>query len=240
MLTVKKRSSAIPATVEIEERSSATWWTSTNTYVTAIKSQGSCGSCWAFAAVAVLESKAKIAGGSLVQLSEEEIVDCNSDGNHCNGGWYSNAWKYVQDSGRLAASSNYAYAGSRGSCYSSYYSNALTRTVASYSPYTGVVNEAMLATKINSGPMAIALYVEDNFYAYSSGTFNQAVDVSPNHAVVAIGYDSSRFLVRNSWGTSWGVVGHIYLARGVSTTYSLYYYAGELTMNSYKEEKKLE
>ena len=232
----KKRSSAPPATVAIEKRASASWWTSSNTWVTAIKNQGSCGSCWSFAAVAVLESMTKIAGGSLIQLSEQEVVDCNSDGSHCEGGWYDHGWRYVQNSGRLASSVDYAYTGTKGNCYSAYYSNAATRQIATYSDMTGENNEAMLATKIGSGPVALAVYVGDNFYAYSSGSFNDAVDVDPNHAVVAIGYDSSRFLVRNSWGTSWGVVGHIYLSRGVSNTISLYYYAGVITMNSYKEQ----
>ena len=235
-----KRASARPATVAIEKRSSTTWWSESNTYVTAIKDQGDCGSCWAFAAVAVLESMAKIAGGSLIQLSEQEIIDCNSDGSHCEGGLMDFAWSYVQKSGRLAASADYAYAGKKGSCYGSYYSNALTRLIASFSSMPGENNEDMLATKIDSGPVAIAIHVSDNFVGYISGRFNEAVDVDPNHAVVAIGYDSNRFLVRNSWGTNWGLVGHIYLRRGLSNTISLYYHSAWLTMNSNKEKEQLE
>jgi len=239
--SLEKRSPHVAKAVKLEKRSdSNSWWSSDNTWVTAIKDQGQCGSCWAFAAVSVLESKAKIAGGSLVQLSEQEVIDCNSDGAECEGGWYTNAWNYVHNNGRLASSASYSYAGAKGSCNSGSYSNALTRSINSYTAWTGVNSEALLATGIDSGPMAVAVCVGDNFMAYSSGTFNEAVDVGINHAVVAIGYDSTRFLIRNSWGTSWGIVGHIYLKRGVSTTYSLYYYAGGVTMNTSREEKKLE
>lgn len=56
--------------------------------MTPIKNQGNCGACWAFAANAALEYRIKIMKNISVQLSEQELIDCNTDEMNCDsGGW---------------------------------------------------------------------------------------------------------------------------------------------------------
>ena len=81
-------------------------------------------------------------------------------------------------------------------------------------------------------PLSPEYRCSTNFYSYSSGVFNEDVAYSVDHAVVAIGYASNYFLVRNSWGTSWGVSGHIYLGRGLSSYNTYAYYSAHITSMS--------
>ena len=80
--------------------------------VSAIKNQGQCGSCWAFSATSAMESAAAIAGASLPNLSEQNIVDCYETGyNGCQGGWMSYAFDYVKNNGGINTQSAYPYTG---------------------------------------------------------------------------------------------------------------------------------
>jgi len=81
--------------------------------MTGIKNQGSCGSCWAFAANAVHESIWAIQKKTLLDLSEQELVDCSRlEGNlGCNGGWYYWAWDYIKKVGGISNQANYPYFG---------------------------------------------------------------------------------------------------------------------------------
>jgi len=226
--------------VEVAKRdnqASHSWWSD---YLTDIKDQSTCGSCWSYAALCVLETKQKIAGGALVQMSEQEIIDCNSAGEECAGGWYTTAWAYVQNKGRIASSADYPYQNAKGTCYSGYKSSVLEVSVSSYVTMAGTASESNLANSIVSGPVAIAINADDTFMAYDSGTFNLCRDSSVNHAVVAVGYDSSRFLVRNSWGTSWGTVGYVYMARNVCSSLTYNYYAATLSVSSKKVKREVE
>jgi C1A family cysteine protease len=85
--------------------------------VVGVKNQGQCGSCWAFSAVAALEAANKIKNGSLVSMSEQQLVDCSgSYGNQgCNGGWMDYAFAYVKDNG-ITSEAAYGYTGVQGSC----------------------------------------------------------------------------------------------------------------------------
>lgn len=85
--------------------------------VNAVKNQGSCGSCWAFSATSTVESKHAIRTGALLQLSEQQLVDCShSSNNGCNGGMYDRAWKDVKSMGGQEKSADYPYTGKDGSC----------------------------------------------------------------------------------------------------------------------------
>merc|ERR1719322_1575025 len=69
--------------------------------ITEIKDQGQCGSCWAFGATASMEAAHWEKYGSTVQMSEQQVVDCDTRDGGCNGGWYDTAWRYVSDEGEL-------------------------------------------------------------------------------------------------------------------------------------------
>merc|ERR1712080_731528 len=78
-------------------------------YVTAVKDQGQCRSCWAFGAVASMEAAHFEKYGSTVQMSEQQIVDCDNRNSGCNGGWYDTAWRYVSEEGGIETTADYPY-----------------------------------------------------------------------------------------------------------------------------------
>merc|ERR1739848_127430 len=80
-------------------------------YVTDVKDQGQCGSCWAFGAVASMEAAHFEKYGATVQMSEQQIVDCDNRNSGCNGGWYDTAWKYVSEEGGIETTADYTYKG---------------------------------------------------------------------------------------------------------------------------------
>lgn len=219
----------------VEKRATETNWYPD--HVTAVKNQGSCGSCWSFAGIAVLESRAYLNGGALRQYSEQEIVDCNSSGSECAGGWYTTVWSYVKSNSRLASTASYGYAGVKGTCATGGVSSSLDMLITSYDD-AGGWSEADLVDDLAGGPVAIAINANDNFMDYAEGIFNEAIDASPNHAVVAVGYASTYFYVRNSWGSGWGDAGYVKLARGICTSLTYSYYSAHIV--SLTAAKKLE
>jgi Papain family cysteine protease/Cathepsin propeptide inhibitor domain (I29) len=181
-------------------------------YVTGVKNQGQCGSCWAFSTTGGLEGLEKKEGKALTSLSEQQLVDCSgSYGNYgCNGGLMDNAFKYVEQYG-LEGESTYAYTAKTGSCrYSS------SSVVFKNSGYTDVSrqSESAFLTTLSAQPISIAIDAE-KIMSYTSGIFNNAAcGTSLDHGVLAVGYDTSAgyIKVKNSWGTTWGESGYIRFA----------------------------
>ena len=178
--------------------------------VTAVKNQGSCGSCWAFSAVAALEGLAAIKGKKQ-EFSEQELVDCsrNYGNNGCRGGLMTSAFKYVKDKG-ISARSAYPYKGVDGQCKS---------TSGSKFKISGWVNvpansAAQLKAALDRQPVSVAVQADSNvFRNYKSGVLTGgACGTNLNHGVTAVGYSTSGtpyYRVKNSWGTSWGEQGFI-------------------------------
>lgn len=180
-------------------------WT-TQGKVSRVKNQGQCGSCWSFSATGVAESWALFSGKSW-DLSEQQLVDCSASyGNHgCNGGWPSNALKYVKDHG-LSTESQYPYVAQTRTC-SKTGGDFHISNVLSVSGCTG------LSTGIAARPLSITVDAS-NWSQYHSGVFNNCA-ANINHAVLLVGTDASGvWKVKNSWGTSWGESGFIRLAAG--------------------------
>jgi cathepsin L len=194
-------------------------------YVGAVKNQGSCGSCWAFSAVAALEGAYYKKNGKSIILSEQNLVDCSSAyGNYgCNGGMPGNAFNYVIGNKGIDTSSSYPYAGVTQSCRYNKATIGTTETNwyidASYGSVGG--NEAWLQNSVATiGPISVAIYVNNNFMYYTSGVYKDSTCMPGyiNHAVTVVGYGTDAkagpyWIVRNSWGNSWGLSGYIYMAR---------------------------
>jgi C1A family cysteine protease len=197
---------AAPATMD--------WRTKTGV-VGPVKNQGSCGSCYIFGATAALEGQTAIKKSKSVVLSEQQSLDCLDSG--CNGGWPGNVFDY-QKAGVQAMSSR-PYTGSRGTCSKSF--SSLASTTGYVNVNNGQGNDANLVNAIGTvGPQVVLLNATPSFMAYKTGVFsdktckNSASEV--NHAVTAVGYDAQSYIIKNSWGPSWGDQGYIRMSRAVA------------------------
>ena len=185
--------------------------------VTAIKNQGSCGSCWSFSTTGALEGLNAIKNKKLLSFSEQQLVDCSSSyGNEgCNGGMYTGAFQYVEKEG-IELESSYAYTGTQATCkYSS--SKAVFKNTGYKSVTTN--NATLLKAAVAQQPVSVAIEADQQvFQLYKSGVLSSSCGTSLDHAVLVIGYNTLNgvdyWIVKNSWGTSWGLSGYVYIAAG--------------------------
>jgi len=177
-----------------------------------VKDQKSCGSCWAFSAVGSLEAAWARAGNELISLSEQELVDCGAG--DCNGGWVDRAFDTILAQGGEMLEVDYPYTAHNGNGCK--YDPA--KKAASMSGYKRISGDITADSVYENGPHSIYLYANSNFQHYSSGIFHDSTcnKHSYNHAVINVGYntDEGYWIVRNSWGGSWGEEGHIRIKSG--------------------------
>jgi len=187
--------------------------------VTPVYNQGQCGSCWAFSATEEIESMTCLQGyESLVQLSMQQIVDCTTTCYGCNGGWTYLAYEGIisNDGGDLDTYASYPYTCQDGSCT---FNAANTGAAISGWSYVGRGNEATMLGFIQStGPLSICVDASTWQY-YTGGVVTcAACGNSLDHCVQLTGYGSfqgqNTWVVRNSWGTSWGYSGYLYVQYG--------------------------
>ncbi|KAG7593256.1 Cathepsin propeptide inhibitor domain (I29) [Arabidopsis thaliana x Arabidopsis arenosa] len=161
--------------------------------VTPVKVQGACGSCWAFSAIGAMEGLTKISGKNLLTLSEQQLIDCDTEKNTgCDGGGIEEAFKYIIKNGGVSLETEYPYQVKKGSCRA----NARPAT----------------QTQIRGFEM-VPSHNERGVYAgLDCGT-----DV--NHAVTFVGYGTmsglNYWVLKNSWGESWGENGYMRIRRDV-------------------------
>jgi C1A family cysteine protease len=179
-------------------------------WCTGIRNQGSCGSCWAFGTVGAVEGAWGWQAGYTKDLSEQQLLDCNTSGYSCSGGWYSFP---LTVSPGLTNETNYPYVGYKKTCTvtSPYY----PISAAYYSSCSNCVTPTTyIKEDIQSyGNVTAAVYVNSAFQAYKSGTFASCANYSVNHAIILCGWDDSKgaWRLKNSWGTSWGESGYMWI-----------------------------
>jgi C1A family cysteine protease len=211
--TLTSTTATYPATLD--------WRNNNGNYVTPIKDQGSCGSCWVFGTTAAAESAVLISqhtpyDANPINISEQVVLSC-SGGGDCNGGAFTTAAVYLSNYG-APTEACYPYTASNGSCSSacSSYQTSVYRPqyiIGSMSDGTNVDTvKRMVATY---GPTAVKMYVYSDFYYYKGGIYSYTSGSYVGcHIVTIVGYDDATqsFIVKNSWGTGWGEQGFFRIA----------------------------
>lgn len=193
--------------------------------VTPVKNQGKCGSCWTFSTVGCVEAHFMLKYGQFRNLSEQQLVDCAGDFDNkgCNGGLPSHAFEYLKYAGGITTEDKYPYTAiAADKC-------ALVDGTQVVGISGGAVNISLSEDDLRvqlfkQGPVSVAFQVIDGFKAYTSGVYttdkckNGPMDV--NHAVLAVGFGTEDgkdyWVIKNSWGDSWGDKGYFKMERGVN------------------------
>ena len=197
--------------------------------VSPVKDQGSCGSCWAFATVANLEGLYYAKKGVMKTFSEQMLVDCDTSDSACNGGLMEYAFTWLKKN-CVMLDSDYPYKGVKQTCKLDK-SKCVDMTVTGYkklgsswSTWSAVDEDEVKEFLYETGPLAIALNA-DPLQTYSSGILDKTSSQCPtsgiNHAVTLVGYGTENnvayWIVKNSWGKSWGEKGYFRIRRGNGT-----------------------
>jgi len=187
--------------------------------VTPVKNQQQCGSCWAFSATGSLEGAVALKFGKLVSVSEQQLVDCSgSEGNlGCNGGLMDSAFEWWIKNGGACSQADYPYTARDGTCKTTCKNIPETKVTGYVDIKEG--DENGLADAVALTPVSVAIEADQvAFQFYKSGIFTAACGTNLDHGVLAVGYDKTPgqnyWIVKNSWGATWGENGYIRLVRG--------------------------
>ncbi|ELT89004.1 hypothetical protein CAPTEDRAFT_95613, partial [Capitella teleta] len=191
-------------------------------YVTPVKNQGQCGSCWAFSAIGALEGQHFRKTGKLVSLSEQNLVDCSKSygNNGCNGGVMDYAFKYIKDNDGDDTEACYPYEAVDGMCR--FKRECVGATCRGYTDLPWGNEVKMKEAVALVGPVSVAIDAShSSFMSYKGGVYVEK-ECSPyqlDHGVLVVGYGTEQgldyWLVKNSWGTTWGDQGYIKMARNM-------------------------
>eukprot|EP01063_Lacrimia_lanifica_P026507 TRINITY_DN3583_c0_g2_i1.p1 TRINITY_DN3583_c0_g2~~TRINITY_DN3583_c0_g2_i1.p1 ORF type:complete len:327 (+),score=51.23 TRINITY_DN3583_c0_g2_i1:48-1028(+) len=189
--------------------------------VTPVKDQAGCGACWAFAATGSIEARHALATGSLVPLSEQELISCDTTASGCDGGQVDVAFQWLIDrrNGRIVTEASYPFvSGAEPSRIYPCKDSTKLPTGATIKSYAALpADEAQLAAYLVAhGPFAAAVDAS-SWMTYRGGVMDACTAFGVNHAVLIVGISSQGWwIVKNAWGTRWGEAGYIRLQYGTN------------------------
>ena len=199
--------------------------------VTSVKDQGACGAAHAFSVVGNLEGLYAGYYGTLLDLSENVIIDCDTKDSGCNGGLMEYTLEWLKDNG-IMTEADYPYVGRKGECRIDI-DKCVNMTITGFrkigdstSTFSCVDEEEIKEFLYEIGPLSIALNANP-LQTYASGIIDLDKNRCPvsgiNHAALLVGYgsDSSTgldyWIVKNSWGKNFGESGYFRIRRGNGT-----------------------
>ncbi|XP_035825172.1 cathepsin L1 [Aplysia californica] len=189
-------------------------------YVTPIKDQGQCGSCWAFSVTGSLEGQHFNTTGKLVSLSESNLIDCSqkwgNDG--CDGGIKENAFQYVIDNKGIDTEKSYPYKPEDRAC--NFKRANVGATAQAYQNVTSGSEDALQKAVAEVGPISVIIDgTHLSFQFYRGGVYDEPACTSAilTHAILVVGYGThggqDTWIVKNNYGTKWGIDGYILMSR---------------------------
>uniref|UniRef100_A0A8C9DSG4 Cathepsin O n=1 Tax=Prolemur simus TaxID=1328070 RepID=A0A8C9DSG4_PROSS len=187
--------------------------------VTQVRNQQTCGGCWAFSVVGALESACAIKGEPLEDLSVQQVIDCSYDNYGCSGGSTLNALNWLNKTQvKLVKDSEYPFKAQNGLCH--YFSGShFGFSIKDYYAYDFSEQEDEMAKALlNFGPLVVIVDAV-SWQDYLGGIIqHHCSSREANHAVLITGFDKTGstpyWIVRNSWGSSWGVDGYAHVKMG--------------------------
>ena len=201
----------------------ASWDWRTAGIVPSPRDQGGCGSCWSFGTVGVMESAIAKAGGPLTDLSEQFLVSCNTSGWSCSGGltahkWHYNALGKNQSTIGAVLEADDPYTASNGTCSVSYdhpYQLSGWQFIVA-TEFTMPTVDQIKNAIYTYGPVTAGVCADNGWSGYTGGVYNPSTNDcngSTNHQIVLVGWDdaTSTWILRNSWGPSWGESGYMHI-----------------------------
>jgi cathepsin F len=189
--------------------------------VTSVKTQGSCGGCWAFSANGVIEGQISIKYKKSISLSNQQLIDCDFGNSGCSGGMMGPAFNYIMRAGGIMTQSSYPYLGYQNFCR--YNANAVVARVTGWSSAGSTNESVIMAFLYRTGPLAITMNANTLQY-YRGGVYNAPYSqcpINPTHGVLLVGYGVTStglpyWTMKNSWGPNWGEGGYFRMRRGIS------------------------